>query len=75
MVSFSDEATTPTGHRNDGRDCHSERLADATPININYLDSYVESLSAGGKNQRAYISMSLTVSDCDLTDLKAKSTK
>ena len=72
MVSFSDEATTPTGYRNEGRDCHSERLADATPINIKYLDSYVESLSAGGKNQRAFISMSSTVSDRDLTDFKSK---
>ena len=61
MVSFSDKAATPTGYRGDGRDCHSERLADATPITIKYMDSYVDSLSAGGKNQ--------SVPECDLHDM------
>ena len=69
MVSFSGEAATPTGYRDDGRDCHSERLADATPINIKYMVSYVDSLSAGGKNQLAFFFMSLAVSDCDLLDM------
>ena len=42
-------AETPTGHNNDGRDCHSKRLADATPVNIKYLKNYVDSIYAGGK--------------------------
>ncbi|KAL9960914.1 hypothetical protein ACROYT_G034422 [Oculina patagonica] len=47
LVKFSHFAETPTGY-NDGRDCHSERLADATPINIKYLNNYVDTIFAGG---------------------------
>ena len=48
LVKFSSEAETPTGYNNDGRDCHSERLADATPINIKYLKDFVDTLFARG---------------------------
>ncbi|XP_068693104.1 VWFA and cache domain-containing protein 1-like [Montipora foliosa] len=48
LVKFSSEAETPTGYNNDGRDCHSKRLADATPINIKYLKDFVDILLARG---------------------------
>ena len=48
MVEFSSKAKTPTGYNDDGRDCHSKRLADATPINIKYLKDFVDSLFARG---------------------------
>ena len=48
LVKFSSEAETPTGYNNDGRDCHSKRLADATPINIKYLKDFVDTLFARG---------------------------
>ena len=48
LVKFSSEAETPTGYNNDGRDCHSKRLAEATPINIKYLKDFVDILLARG---------------------------
>ena len=48
LVKFSSEAETPTGYNNDGRDCHSKRLADATPINIKYFKDFVDILLARG---------------------------
>ena len=48
LVKFSSEAATPTGYNNDGRDCYSKRLADATPINIKYLKDFVDTLFAKG---------------------------
>ncbi|XP_078384871.1 VWFA and cache domain-containing protein 1-like [Oculina patagonica] len=49
LVTFSTFAETPTGHRNDGRDCHSKRLAVATPTNIKYLKKYADAITAYGE--------------------------
>ncbi|KAL9960915.1 hypothetical protein ACROYT_G034423 [Oculina patagonica] len=49
LVKFSTFAETPTGHRNDGRDCHSKRLAVATPTNIKYLKKYADAITAYGE--------------------------
>ncbi|XP_078384872.1 VWFA and cache domain-containing protein 1-like [Oculina patagonica] len=49
LVKFSSFAETPTGHNNDfRRNCHSEQLAEATPINIKYLKNYVDEITAEG---------------------------
>ncbi|KAL9960908.1 hypothetical protein ACROYT_G034416 [Oculina patagonica] len=48
LVNFNIQAETPTGYNNDGRSCHSERLADATPINIKFLKDYVDGLFVRG---------------------------
>ena len=50
LVKFGSAAATPTGYNNDGRSCHSERLSDATPINIKFLKDYVDTLFARGKD-------------------------
>ena len=49
IVKFNGEASTPVEYDGDGRGCHSQRLADATPINIKYLEEYVETIFADGK--------------------------
>ena len=48
-MKFNGQAATPVEYDGDGRDCHGQRLADATPINIKYLEEYVESIYANGK--------------------------
>ena len=49
MVEFNDLASTPTEYDGVGRGCYSEILSDATPINIKYLESYIDSIIAQGK--------------------------
>ena len=49
-MKFNDKASTPVGYDNDGRGCHSQRLASATPINIKYLESYVDAIIAESKS-------------------------
>jgi len=48
VVKFNHVASTPTEHKGDGRGCHSQRLATATPINIKYLKDYVDAIEATG---------------------------
>ena len=48
-MKFNGKASTPVEYDGDGRGCHSQRLADATPINIKYLEEYVETIFAEGK--------------------------
>ncbi|PFX25481.1 VWFA and cache domain-containing protein 1 [Stylophora pistillata] len=45
VVSFGTVASTPGKF---GKNCFSERLADATPLNLRYLEGYLESLKAQG---------------------------
>lgn len=51
-MKFSGTAETPTGYNNDGRDCHSKRLAEATPINVKYLKDFVDTLFAIGTDYK-----------------------
>ena len=48
-MKFNGKASTPVEYDGDGRGCHSQRLADATPINIKYLEEFVETIFAEGK--------------------------
>ena len=47
-MSFNTYSKTPGSGRLDGKVCFSKSLADATPINLEYLQDYVKSLQAGG---------------------------
>ena len=49
IVKFNGQASTPVEYDGDGRGCHSQSLADATPSNIKYLEEYVDSIFANGK--------------------------
>ena len=49
MVKFNGLASTPREYNGDGRGCYSEILSDATPINIKYLESYIDLITAQGK--------------------------
>jgi len=51
VVSFSNTVETPGSSSDDGKSCYSEGLADATPINLEYLQDYVKSLYANGGTQ------------------------
>ena len=48
-MKFNDQASTPYEYNKDGRGCHSQRLAAATPVNIKYLENYVDAIAANGK--------------------------
>ncbi|XP_070571547.1 VWFA and cache domain-containing protein 1-like isoform X2 [Ptychodera flava] len=52
VVAFSDEAQTLSGSPRDDEDdylnCFSDQLAQATPINIDYLRDFISSLQYGG---------------------------
>ena len=49
-MKFNGEASTPVEYGGDGRGCHSQRLADATPVNVKYLENYVDGIVAEGKD-------------------------
>ncbi|KAK2553968.1 VWFA and cache domain-containing protein 1 [Acropora cervicornis] len=48
VVKFNNLASTPREYNGDGRGCYSEILSDATPINIKYLESYIDLITAQG---------------------------
>jgi len=50
VVKFNNVLCTPLENNDDGRGCHSQRLATATPINIKYLERYVDDIDAEGND-------------------------
>ena len=54
LVKFNSGASTPVEYDGDGRGCHGQRLADATPVNIKYLENYVDAIVAEGKDDHTF---------------------